>query len=389
MTLLDLALGGSIVLAVIGGWRLGFLTRVVSWLGLAVGLLLGLQILPAFLRQIGGDNRTMAVVLALGLLVVMSTIGQALGFVLGARLAPSGSGGGFGTLDRVLGAVAGFIGAVVILWLVIPVLAATPGPLAAQTSGSAVARTIDGLLPPAPDAAEALRALVGDDAAPRVFDSLRPTGSAGRAPAESGLSAASSAAVARSVLKIEGTACSRVQDGTGWVVDDELVVTNAHVVAGERSTSVVREDGRRLDAELWAFDPRRDLAVLHVPGLDRPALPLSPVAPTVPTTGGVFGRPGGGPLRIAPFALGRVLDATGRDIYGAERTRREVLELAVSLQPGDSGSPVLDQGGVVVGVAFAVARDRSDVAYALAPSEVRAVLDSVTSASVSAGQCLV
>ena len=389
MTLLDIVLAGSIVLAVLGGWRLGFLTRVLSWVGLAGGLLLGLAILPAFLRQIGSDNRTMVVVLAMGLLVVASTLGQALGFVVGERLAPAIRLGGLGPLDRVLGAVAGLVGAVVLLWLVIPVLAAAPGTLSRQTSGSVIARTIDGLLPPAPDATRALRALVGDDVAPDVFDSLRPTGSAGEPPPSTGIDPGVSVAVSRSVLKVEGTACSRVQDGTGWVAATDLVVTNAHVVAGERTTSVVRDDGRRLGADVVAFDPARDLAVLRVSGLEREPLVLERRSPSPGSIGGVFGRPGGGPLRIAPFAVARSLDATGRDIYGVERTRRRVLELAVSLRPGDSGSPLIAPDGTVVGVAFAVARDRGDVAYALEPSEVEAVMAGVGPSTVSAGACLV
>lgn len=179
-----------------------------------------------------------------------------------------------------------------------------------------------------------------------------------------------------------------MQDGTGWVVAPELIVTNAHVVAGERSTTVIRDDGRRLDATLVAFDAARDLAVLRTRALDRPPLVLAADAPGPGGSGGVFGRPGGGPLRVAPFAVSRSLDATGRDIYGTDRTRRRVLELAVALRPGDSGAPLVAPDGSVGGVAFAVARDRGDVAYALEPSEVRAVLATVSAATVSAGPCL-
>jgi len=389
MTLLDIVLAGSVALAVLGGWRLGFLTRVLSWVGLAGGLLLGLEVLPSFLRRIDSDNRTMVVLLALGLLVVTATIGQALGFVIGERLAPAVRLGGLGTVDRVLGALAGLVGAIVLLWLVIPVLAATPGVVSRQTSGSVIARTLDGLLPTAPDAARSLRALVGDDAAPDVFDTLRPTDSAGRLPEGTGVDTKVSAMAARSVVKVEGTACSRVQDGTGWVAAPGLVVTNAHVVAGERATTVLRDDGRRFDAEVLAFDPSRDLAVLRVRGLDREPLVLQDMSPTPGTTGGVFGRPGGGPLRIAPFSVARSLDATGRDIYGVDRTRRRVLELAVALRPGDSGAPLVAPDGKVVGVAFAVARDRGDVAYALEPVEVRTVLDAAGTEPTSAGPCLV
>jgi len=96
----------------------------------------------------------------------------------------------------------------------------------------------------------------------------------------------------------------------------------------------------------------------------------------------------GSPLRIAPFSVARELRATGRDIYATSTTERDVLELASALQPGDSGSALVDPGGRVVGVAFAVAKDRPGVAYALATTEVRAVLGAASSTPVATGSCL-
>ncbi len=173
------------------------------------------------------------------------------------------------------------------------------------------------------------------------------------------------------MVKVEGIACRRIQDGTGWVVADDLVVTNAHVVAGERSSEIQRDDDRQLAAAVVAFDPERDLALLHVKGLDRPALPMAAAARG--QTGGVFGHPGGEPLRIAPFSVARQIDATGRDIYDGASTRRQVLELAAGLRPGDSGSALIDPGGEVIGIAFAISTDQAGVAYALATSELTPV----------------
>ncbi|HEY6532787.1 MAG TPA: trypsin-like peptidase domain-containing protein, partial [Acidimicrobiales bacterium] len=132
----------------------------------------------------------------------------------------------------------------------------------------------------------------------------------------------------------------------------------------------------------------RDLALVAVEDLDRPALAVRAGTAADGAIGGVFGHPGGEPLRIAPYRVARSLTATGRDIYGSGETARDVLELAASLRPGDSGSPLVDPEGMVVGVAFAVARDRSDVAYALAPSELQAVLDGRSAEAVPTGGCL-
>jgi uncharacterized membrane protein required for colicin V production len=384
----DLVFAALAVLAVAGGVRLGFVTRVVSWVGLAVGLTVAVRVLPWVLDQLTDAGHALVVVVTLGILVIGASLGQAAGFLVGGRLRPRRPDGVLGTTDRVAGGLAGLVGLVAVIWLLLPVLLASRGWVAREATTSWVARTIDASLPPAPDAMQTLQALIGEDAFPRVFDALRPTPDLGPPPEASGLDVATAAATARSVVKIEGLACTQLQDGSGFVVDDELVVTNAHVVAGERRTIVVRDDGRRMDGTVVAFDPDRDLALVQVPGLDRPALPLADGPVDAGTVGGVFGHPGGEPLRIAPFRVERALTATGRDIYDGATTRREVLEVAASLRPGDSGSALVDPGGRVVGVAFAVARDRDGVAYALAVEELRAVLADRSPTAVPTGSCL-
>jgi S1-C subfamily serine protease len=390
VNIVDVLLLGAIFLAVFGGYRLGFITRVVSWIGLAIGLALGVWLLPKFLDQLGSANHGLVLVLSVGLLLVGASLGQALGFVVGGRLSPRRRDGAFGVLDRALGAIAGLAGVVVILWLVIPVFVASPGWLSTQTSNSWIARTVDNSLPPAPDAMQALRAVIGDGSFPDVFDALRPSPNLGTPPASTGLTLETAAFVARSVVKVEGPACNKLQDGSGFVLRDGLIATNAHVVAGERTTTIIRDDGRRFDGSVVAFDPERDLAIVRVSAFDRPPLFLGtdPNGSAAGTTGGVFGHPGGEPLRIAPFKVARVINATGRDIYGSNRTERKVLELAASLRPGDSGSALTNPQGVVVGVAFAIARDVENVAYALAPSELQAVLATVSDSTVSTGACV-
>lgn len=390
MSLFDLLVVVLAVAAVTGGYRLGFVTRVVSWVGLALGLYLAVRLTPALVSRLDPDHPGLVLVLTIGLLLVGASLGQALGFLVGARLRPGRSDGAAGAVDGAAGAAAGLAGLLVLVWLLLPVLGASPAWISRPVTTSWVAQTIDAHLPPPPDAMEALRSLVGEDAFPRVFDALRPTPDLGPPPAASGLSQATSEAVARSVVKVEGVACRKVQDGTGWVAADDRIVTNAHVVAGEGDTQVIRDDGRRLDATVVAFDPERDLAVLAVPGLGRPALPVAGGVAGNGTVGGVFGHPGGEPLRIAPFEVARPILATGKDIYGTGTTRRQVLELSAALRPGDSGSALVDPAGEVVGVAFAIAQDQPNVAYALATSELPPVLEAAAAGRpVSAGSCVV
>jgi S1-C subfamily serine protease len=387
----DVFMLGLFVAAAYGGYRLGFVARLSSWIGMAIGLVLAARLVPVVLENVSGPDDPNRLMIAAVVLVFGTFFGQALGLVVGSRLRLALPVGPARMADRSAGAVAGVVGVVVIVWLLLPAMASIPDWPAREARNSAIARSIDDLLPPPPDALLALRSLFGSDAFPQVFDALRPAPDLGPPPADSGLSQDVADAVARSTVRVEGVACDQIQDGSGSVVAPELVVTNAHVVAGERDTRVERHpDGAMLPATVVAFDPDRDVAVLRVPGIDRPPLPIG--NPQVGGIGGEFGHPGGGPLRIAPFAIGDDTTVTGTDIYDAQRTERDVLFLSASLRPGDSGAPLVTPDGSVVGVAFAIAPDRAGVAYGLAPSEIHPVLDPVVAAAASAavdtGSCL-
>lgn len=385
MNLLDLAIVVLAVVAAVGGYRIGFVTRVISWVGMGLGLFIAVRILPLVLDRLRGGDPNVVLIAALALIFGCAFTGQAIGMVIGNRLRPVDHDGTVTRGDGAAGAAAGILGVVALVWLILPFLSDSPGWVSQQAHGSSIAQSLDDRLPDAPDSIQALRSLVGEDNFPKVFDALRPTPDLGPPPAETGVSAETAARVARSVVRVEGIACSQIQDGTGFVVGPDQVATNAHVVAGERSTEVVRDDGTRVAAEVVAFDPNRDLAILRAPGIGRP--PLLVGQSTASAVGGVFGHPGGGPLRVAPFEVARPITAVGRDIYGTSVTRREVLELRASLRPGDSGSALVDPQGKVVGVAFAIAPDKADVAYALNVSELQAVLQTDLSAPESTGSC--
>ncbi len=385
MNVLDTVIPLVVLVGILGGYRLGFVTRVASWIGMGVGILVAVRILPWVLRQVSGARGPTALLIALGVLFGSAMAFQAIGFAIGVRLRPRSMESGAADVDRGLGALAGGLGVAAAVWLLVPLAARTPGTVASLTANSALARWVASSLPAPPDTMSSLQSVVGDGF-PQVFDALRPTPEVGPPPAASGLSTTDAARVARSVVKVEGVACNRIQDGSGFVVADGLVATNAHVVAGEERTQVQRDDGSYVDADVVLFDPARDLALLRVPRLDRPPLPIG--ESVAGAKGGVFGHPGGEPLRIAPFAVSTPITATGKDIYGGAVAEREVLVVAASLRPGDSGAALVDAKGRVVGVAFAVAPDRPGVAYALDTVELRAVLRSAVAAPVPTGRCL-
>ena len=379
----DLLFALAALAASAGGYRAGFTTRVPSWLGLGAGLVAGLRAVPWMLDRVDGAQYESVIVATVLIVVVPAIIGEYVGYLLGQRVAPSGPRAA--RVDRGLGAAAGVVAVTATVWMLLPVLAVSSDWSNERIEDSTVARLMTEHLPEPPDVEGALRSIVGDDAFPRVFQTTQPPVTV-PAPAQTALDAATIARVAGSVVKIEGVACRVAKAGTGFVVGDALIVTNAHVIAGERKTSVVRDDGKRLSATVVALDANRDLALLTVAGLGRAALPVGESAARV--VGGVFGHPEGRPLRVAPFEVARRVTALGGDIYGTTTVERDVLELAADLRHGDSGAALVDATGDVVGVAFAISKDQAGVAYALATTELEAVLRLPRDQPVDTGPCI-
>jgi len=314
-------------------------------------------------------------------------VGQAVGMLVGARLHGGIPMGPLRSADRGVGAAIGAAGVVVSVWLLLPSMANVPGSIAIQVRQSAIAKLIDEKLPRPPNTLQALKQLVGKDNFPRVFEGLGDAPAAGPPPAASGLDGATAKRVEASTVRVEGQACDRLQDGSGFAAAPETIVTNAHVVAGERRTYVFRPDGTRLPATVVVFDSDRDLAVLRVPGLNQ--APLAIGAGKVGANGAVFGHPNGvAQVVVAPATISREVDAVGRDLYDTKPTTRDVYILASDLHPCESGGPLVDTAGDVVGVAFAIAPDRPGTAYALTTKELNPVLAQPRGAAVSTGPCI-
>jgi S1-C subfamily serine protease len=198
-------------------------------------------------------------------------------------------------------------------------------------------------------------------------------------------------AAAGSIVKITGEAraCNRSQEGTGWVLARERVVTNAHVVAAVRDPQVrIGGEGRRYAARVVVFDPVRDLAVLAVPGLPAPPLRLGQDLGRGDAAV-VAGFPLDGPYRLDSARVREVVTARGEDIYGRRPSTRQVYSLYATVQPGNSGGPLLSASGEVVGVIFAKSLDDDSTGYALTLSESEPVLRKGRTAGepVSVGAC--
>jgi S1-C subfamily serine protease len=272
--------------------------------------------------------------------------------------------------------------------MTIPSLATAQGWPARAARGSAIVAAIDNVAPKQPARFAAWGRTISEAPYPTALAPLDDPPDPG-APPVAKMPAAVDERVRQSVVKVQGQACSQIQEGSGWVVEPHLVITNAHVVAGERNTLVTDpQGGHPHDATVVAFDARRDLAVLSVPNLDAPALVRA--RGKAGAIGAVYGHPGGNALRPAPARIGEEIRASGSDIYrSSSDVIRHVFILAADLHPGDSGAPLVNQSGAVMGVAFAIDPAKSGTAYALTDAEIDPVLQMVTGRRVSTGGCLV
>jgi S1-C subfamily serine protease len=206
-------------------------------------------------------------------------------------------------------------------------------------------------------------------------------------PAGFGPPPALASRVTASTVRVNGTACGLRLAGSGFSLAPDTVVTNAHVVAGTTNTSVLRPDGRTLPAQVQVFDPNRDLAVLSVPGLGE--APLEVASAAAGETDAVFGHPRGqAPVDVEPAVVARRVTADIGDIYDRAAAVRQILVLNANLAPGDSGAPLVNGAGKVVGVAFGVASLRRSIAFAVASEEIAPVLAQPRTGPVSTGPCL-
>jgi S1-C subfamily serine protease len=393
---IDLLLAVVLVGYALSGYRRGAVVGVGSLAGFVGGAALAMWGLPRLLERWSavetGDVRRL-VVLVLGVLVA-ALVGQAVGSTLGARLRHRMTTGPARLVDSLLGAVASVLAVCVLVWLLAGAVRTGPSPaLSRAVSQSRVVGALDGVLPPAGGRLFAgFRNLLDAEGFPRVFEGFGPERIRAVEPPDPRVrNSAGIRAAARSIVKITGTAvaCGRVQEGSGWVLRKDAVVTNAHVVAGVTRPRVrVGGVGPTYQGRVVVFDPVRDLAVIDVPDLPAPALPRA--ADLSRGDGAVVaGFPLNGPYRLDAARVREVLNARGEDIYGRRPSVREIYSLYSRVRPGNSGGPLLTPDGEVVGVVFAKSLDADDTGYALTMDEARPVLQAARNASspVDVGGC--
>ncbi|HJW21933.1 MAG TPA: MarP family serine protease [Candidatus Limnocylindrales bacterium] len=388
MNALDLAALVLVVLSVVLGARSGALPQIAGLVGAAGGAVIGFVLLPLASPLLVGLPPPVRAVLTLGVLLGLIGLGEGLGAGVGRMGSRLLGRGVLGALDQVAGALVGFAQAVLIVWLMGGVLASGPFPNLSQLAQTSRAlRIVDGLLPPPTELVVELGNLLDDTGLPDVFLGLEPLPAQGIDLPSDAVARRIGEAAAKSVLLVVADGCQLESRGTSFIVSAGYLVTNAHVVAGAR-TILVRSPTASFTATPVLVDLELDIAVLHVSGLDEPALHFAP-DPAPRTIGATFGYPGGGNASVEPATAAAVYDATGLDVTGTHRVTRRLVELRAHVVPGDSGGPFLLADGSVGGVVFAESRADPSVGYALSPevvaSRIAPALDQTQ--EVSTGPC--
>jgi S1-C subfamily serine protease len=266
------------------------------------------------------------------------------------------------------------ISVLLVAWLVGTALAHTAASgVSRQVRNSVVLQGVDHVMPN--DVSTwfgSFRRLLDQDGLPEVFGGIGPDSVVPVSPPNPRLAHSHAVEAAEpEVVKIVGVAdsCSRRLEGSGFIYAADHVMTNAHVVAGVASPSVETTDGDIHHATVVLYDPKRDVAILDVPGLSGTPLqfakPLGRGHSAI-----VVGYPEDGPFTAVPARVRMVQDARGPDIYEDAQVTREIYALYATVRPGNSGGPLLTTRGQVAGVVFAAAVDHPNTGYALTAAEV-------------------
>jgi S1-C subfamily serine protease len=379
VTGVDWIIVGLVLLLALFGWAQGFISGALALLGLALGAWLGTRIGPLVLSD-GAHSQYAPAFGLVGALVVGAAL-AGLFEAFGGRVRRwLGVLPGFSTLDGVLGAVLIACAGLGVVWILAALAVQSDTyELKDSVRRSAIVQRLNAVLPPSGSLLNSLRRL---DFIPRLPGPpepvARPTRGIVRDPEVQDATG--------SAVKILGTACGLGIEGSGWVAAPGIVVTNAHVVAGERDTRVLlggREPG--LPAQALHFDSLNDLAILRVRGLKATPLPLAADV-RAGSSAAIVGFPLNQTLRVRPGRVGQTLRTRSSDAYGRGPVERAMTALRGRVESGNSGGPMIDGEGRVVTTIFAVTLRGPRAGYGVPNAIVRRALGNL-GGPVSTGPC--
>ncbi len=378
MTVLDWAIVAFTLALGLWGYRQGLIVGALTLVGFAVGAIVGSRLAPLVLTQ-GSESPYAPLFAALGALLAGALVAVAVeSFALGLRsrlirkrILHLLDGAGGATL---IGAVG--LG---IVWVFGSVALHSPSTAQLRTDvqGSVILRGLNDVLPPS---GPVLHALDRVDPAPSVTGPETPS-----APPNPAIASDPDVlGAAASVVRVLGTACGLGVEGSGWAVAPGLIATNAHVVAGSDDTTITTQEGTEMEATAVYYSPARDLALLRV-GAELPTLPISG-RNEAGASAAVLGYPENGPYAVEPARIGETRSTVSEDSYGNGPITRTIIALAGDVRSGNSGGPLVDSRGQVVGVVFAATTGGRAGGFAIPAEQVREAVAEAGGA-VETGPC--
>lgn len=393
MSAIDVVLIVLLVVAAVTGYRQGFIVGILGFLGFFAGGAVGMLLAPLIVEE-WTHHLAQAVVTVLAVLVCAG-VAQALATTGAAAFRETLTWRPARVVDAAGGAVISVVAVLLLVWFM--ALAFVTGPSSALTRelrSSTILSGVDGVMPDeARGLFSGLRSVFDRSIFPEVFAGVVAPELVDVAPPNGDLAGSTVAREVRgSVIEIlsSSSSCDAGSTGSGFVYAPQRVMTNAHVVAGmDRVFIRAGGTGRPLQATVVAFDPATDIAVLAVPGLDAAPLPFAAEPATRGDDGIVIGFPGGEAYTASSARVRDRLSARGSDIYDASVVRREIYALRTIVRPGNSGGPLLDPQGRVLGVVFAASTEDDETGYALTADQVRdtANVGRVSTVALSTGPC--
>ena len=388
---LDLLVLAVAFVAAISGWRSGALGSLLSFVGVVLGAVAGVLLAPHVVTHIEGARTKLFA--SLFLILALVVIGEIAGVVLGRAVRGALRNRTLRLFDSIIGVGLQIVAVLVAAWLLATPLTSSDQPnLAAAVKGSRVLAEVDGVAPSwLKSVPTRLSGLLDTSGLPEVLEPFGRTPIANVDAPDAGLATDAVVSATRgSVVKIRGVApgCQKVLEGTGFVISPNRVMSNAHVVAGSESVTV-EVDGKTYDAFVVSYDPNADISILDVP--DLPASPLQFVDEPAPagTDAIVMGYPGGGDFTATPARVRETIELNGPDIYRTTTVTREVYTIRGTVRQGNSGGPMINRGGEVLGVVFGAAVDDADTGFVLTSQEVARQLAKIGNTQrVATGACV-
>lgn len=370
---IDVLLVLAVIAAFVSGWRQGAFSAVVSALGIVAGLVIGLALAPFALDL--AESQIARIVLLSAVIVLFVGVGNLVGATVGGSVRGRMRSKSRRVADSALGALFQSVAVATVLWFIsIPLAASVPGQLG---EGIRSSRVFGGINAAAPEGASKLparlAALLDESGLPPLVSPFEsPHGAQVAAPSEEVVRPEVVEKLRPSIVHVMGDAesCRRRLMGTGFVIEDGYVLTNAHVVAGTERVSLDTVVGVK-PAEVVLYDPDADIAVLRVDQLGLPALRWTGSELGVGEDAVVMGYPKSGPFEAAPVRIRGRLDIAGPDIYTTGRVEREAYTIRGNIRQGNSGGPLLTADGEVAGMIFGASLDTSETGYALTAHQVQ------------------